>query len=101
MQLSSNVPYHNEKAKILTKLEEHPEGLSMSELASIIDKKNTTTQILHELLAANLVRTNGKKRKAENFLKNKRFPSNSERHFDVQDVFAFEKSTKSLQTSLF
>ena len=49
----------------------------MSELASIIDKKNTTTQILHELLAANLVRTNGKKRKAENFLKNKRFPSNS------------------------
>lgn len=70
MQLSSHVPYHNEKVKILTTLEEHPEGLSTSELATIIDKKNTvTTQILNELLATSLVRTNGKKTKGRKFFK--------------------------------
>lgn len=69
-QLSSNVPYRDEKLQILAALENNPNGLSMNELSNIIKKKNTTTtQILNELLAVNLVRTNGRKTKGRKFLK--------------------------------
>ncbi len=69
-QLSANTPYRDEKLRILSSLENHPEGQTVSELSALIAKKNTvTTQILNELLALDLVQTNGKKTKGRKFYK--------------------------------
>lgn len=68
--LFSNTPYREEKQMILSFLDSHEEGATISELALLINKKNTvTTQILNELLSLNYVQTNGKKTKGRRFYK--------------------------------
>ena len=68
LQLSSNTPYKEEKLRIMASLENHQDGMSSEEISSLIGKKNTvTTQILNEMLALNLIQTNGKKTKGRKF----------------------------------
>lgn len=70
LRLSPNTPYREEKLKILACLENHPEGLGITELSSLIEKKNTvTTQIMNELLSLGFATTNGKKTKGRRFFK--------------------------------
>lgn len=70
LSLPSNTPNRDEKLKILSMLEGHPEGLGTSDLSAVAGKKATAmAQIMNELLAAGLVYTNGKKTKGRLFFK--------------------------------
>ncbi len=71
LSLPSFTPYREEKLKILATLKEKEDGLSVTEIASFINKKNTTiSQIMSELLSLGYVKTNGKKTKGKKYFWN-------------------------------
>lgn len=68
--LPMSTPCREEKLKVLASLENHPDGLALDDLSSLVGKGRTAMgQIMNELLSSGLVHTNGKKTKGRLFFK--------------------------------